>query len=179
MLAIGIGSIDLRTGPGVSKPVSLVLRNCLHIPDLRQPLISVRKLGLTGFQTIFDADSCSINHLNPNKNIQGVVRGGVLNNLYRIPMYPRSVRLCPESTFIVHESPDLSAVPENRLARLSNPSPGSLNIWHRRFGHLNENDVRRLLSANIVEGRYLLGRSPSIPCEGCALAKSSVKPFPK
>ena len=55
----------------------------------------------------------------------------------------------------------------------------SLTLWHLRFGHLNNNDVKRLYSDKMVEGMSVDSKSLDEHCEGCALGKQSRYPFPK
>lgn len=59
-------------------------------------------------------------------------------------------------------------------------SKESLRLWHRRFGHLNLDQVRQLESLDLVDG-FVINRPHEYDhlCEGCALGKSHRLPLPK
>lgn len=54
-----------------------------------------------------------------------------------------------------------------------------INIWHRRLGHLNHNDVQKLVTKNMVESLPDLVKREIKVCEPCIFGKQSKKPYPK
>ena len=59
----------------------------------------------------------------------------------------------------------------------STKSLSSLNLWHLRLGHLNNQDVKKLSS--MVKGLVVNKKDVPTDCEGCFLGKQSRLPFPK
>ena len=55
MLAVGKGDRKLLTKDSDGKPVCLLLKDCLHVPEATKSLISVNKLGAQGYQCVFPA----------------------------------------------------------------------------------------------------------------------------
>lgn len=54
-----------------------------------------------------------------------------------------------------------------------------MEIWHKRYGHLNEKDLGILTSKEIVQGiRMKPGKKMSV-CEVCTQGKQSATLFPK
>ena len=66
-------------------------------------------------------------------------------------------------------------------------TPVSKDIWHYRLGHLNRQDVNRLIGCSMVEGVTVAKSSKNnenkeslnVNCEGCLLGKMSKVSFPK
>ena len=50
-------------------------------------------------------------------------------------------------------------------------------LWHHRYGHLNQNDLVLLKKKLIVEGLPVL-KHQHIECEACALGKQHREEFP-
>ena len=50
-------------------------------------------------------------------------------------------------------------------------------LWHRRYGHLNQNDLVLLQKKLMVEGLLVL-KNEHIECESCALGKQHREEFP-
>lgn len=61
------------------------------------------------------------------------------------------------------------------LGELTVKKTQSTNLWHRRMGHLNIGDVRRL--ASMVDGIGQLKNDMNGVCEPCQLGKQARKPF--
>ena len=53
-------------------------------------------------------------------------------------------------------------------------------VWHQRFGHLNNNSADQLAKKEMVTGmNCTTSRHAENKCEGCVLGKSHRNPFPK
>ena len=50
-------------------------------------------------------------------------------------------------------------------------------LWHRKYGHLNQNDLVLLQKKLMVEGLPVL-KNKHIECEACALGKKHRDEFP-
>ncbi len=101
--------------------VGLSLRDVMLVPSMGFNIISVRMLCTKGYQVIFERDTCVV-----RKNGSEIFRTCKSNGLYKI---------------VVRNT--LSTVGEKALAMVSSNS--ELKLWHDRLGHLNEDEVRRML----------------------------------
>ena len=55
----------------------------------------------------------------------------------------------------------------------------SINDLHQRMGHVNHEDLRRMVEKRMVTGINLDEMSKAEFCETCVKAKATRKPFPK
>src|SRR5229473_7325178 len=60
---------------------------------------------------------------------------------------------------------------------ITNQSPQSWEIWHRRFGHVGYTGLKVLYDRNLVKGFDVDTSSKINDCTACIQAKSSVQPF--
>jgi hypothetical protein len=60
-------------------------------------------------------------------------------------------------------------------------STGTLNLWHRCLGHLNEDDVLRMHKKGMVEGMKIIPQSiqKKTICKSCLKGKQTREPIPK
>ena len=152
----GAGEGDLRvilTDENGEK-VPVLLRNVLFVPQLKKRLMSIGQLTKLGAEVTFSDQEVTL-------RVHGrtFVFGGRFGKLYEL-----TCEVLPSSC-------NFGAVDET-----------SLTTWHLRFGHLNKQDVQKLVSKNLVEGMSISdAKSTSLPenCDGCILGKQSRSPFPK
>jgi hypothetical protein len=57
-------------------------------------------------------------------------------------------------------------------------STTTLDLWHRRMGHLNEQSIR-ILEKGLAKGLEVSGSTGAKVCESCAVSKITRRPFPK
>ena len=55
----------------------------------------------------------------------------------------------------------------------------SLNLWHRRLAHVNEDALLYMAKHSLVTGMDLHTNGSLGPCDGCAKGKHPQAPFPK
>lgn len=91
------------------------VRDILYVPQLSTNLLSVSQLAKNGCQVIFNKTGCEIY----NKQKQLVATARLTNNMYKLNTFKGN-------------------------AFMSTSESQSLDVWHRRMGHLNYNDVCRL-----------------------------------
>jgi hypothetical protein len=60
---------------------------------------------------------------------------------------------------------------------LTSTTMSTEELWHRRYGHLNQNDLVLLQKKLMVEGLPVL-KNEHIECEACALGKQHREEFP-
>jgi transposase InsO family protein len=135
-------------------------------------LISIRQLAKNGLRTLFYDDVAEISDKNGRVKVEAKIR----EELYKVQGYATNDE----------EACMGRVVDENRegeitlITRVQN-STGTLNLWHRRLGHLNEDDVLRMYKKGMVEGMQIIPQSiqkKSI-CEACLKGKQTREPIPK
>src|SRR5215470_8272539 len=128
VLSAGIGSV--RFQPSDVKGITLEFERVLHVPLLRSNLLSV--LYLT------------------------TQKGFVVHIVKSRMQFFRQNKLLFTATVNSTTTAILNGVtlPMTEYAGLASTSTCSMNtsLWHRRFGHLNMADIRKLLSKHLVTG---------------------------
>lgn len=120
----------------------------MYVPELRTNLLSVMKAAEKGRKVTFVNNYTKI--LNTEEN--PIVYAQKLGNLY----YVRENREQETAMF----------------ALFSN----DLLLWHMRYGHLNENDLKKLVRMDMVKGLFKSkGEMPF--CDICVKCKQTVLPF--
>ena len=149
LTAVGQGSVVLKVNLPNNKVETRILNNVLYVPDLAYNLISVSQVTLGGKVTNFYENSCKI--LNKKSKLLAV--GKKLGKLYVLDCFQKAVAQC--SNVISDEI-----------------------LWHRRFCHLGINNVRKLISKELVDGIDFKITKDSYVCENCNDGKIHRTPFP-
>lgn len=69
--------------------------------------------------------------------------------------------------------------PAEYAALAARAKPNSIQIWHERLGHVNFATLKKMNSANFVEGLFIDNSTDTPPfCEGCVFGKHHRLPFP-
>ena len=152
--AVGEGKVRLATESGKF----LALHNVAYVPELKKNLLSVGAMTAMGAEVRFDSKKCVV----VKGDVQHTIGHCVGGKLYCVSLPP------PDSAY---------------FASGATPAP-SKELWHCRYGHLNESDVNKLAKKNMVEGMKVNDKSKSNStvgdkCEGCILGKMTKNPFPK
>lgn len=125
------------------------LENTLYVPELRANLLSVMKAAKNGKKVIFDSYGARIF----NDYGKMILKARKEGNLY----------------FIEEEI---------NTAQMVAPITSELMLWHMRCGHLNENDLKKLASKEMVKGLHF--KPEKMPfCDVCAESKQAATPYPK
>lgn len=122
------------------------VRKVLFIPELSANLLSVSQLTKSGCKVEFTDTGCNI--YNVNKNL--VATAKLTNNMYK-----------------------LNTVTGNAYAVINK---SDLTTWHKRMGHLNMADVKRLELC--AEGISISNKENNTICIPCCEAKQTRLPFP-
>lgn len=140
ILTEGVGTLQC-TGSGGQQ---IEMKNVWLVPELKKNLLSVAAIDKSGHQVIFGNGRVSIERRNGSVIAQG--RLDKESGLYKM---------------------DLEFV--GKEAHLS-VKGSDANLWHRRLGHLNFHDLKRM-------GLDLTGEEKF--CESCQLGKAKRLPFKK
>lgn len=130
----------------------LKLENTLLVPDLRSNLLSVSKITDSGHNVLFTREGAFVH------NIEGETKWYAerLGNLYYI-----------------RENVEQSAT-----ASVSD-GKSSLETWHKRFGHLNERDLKKMMADDLKTKVWKEGDVNLSNCKVCLKGKFTKLPFPK
>ena len=148
--AIGTGCIVVQM-KGSSRRIRI--QDVLHVPKLHANLLSVSKLVSQELKVHFNNHGCVLRAANGEVIVTAPREG----NLYQIHFLTvnGSSRAC--------------------LAQGS-AQPHSLEVWHKRLGHLNVKSVKNLQS--MVGGMRVMEGSCDLTCEACIESKQARQPFP-
>ena len=153
--AKGEGTVELKitlsTGVSCCK-----LSNVLYVPDLSYNLLSVSKAAKSGKVIEFHGNGCNI----INKNSKIIAAATKIGDLY----------------FLNCINDDTAyTVQNNKFDSRSK----MVTLWHRRFGHLGENNLKNLLKNNLVTGLDFDIHDNLDFCEPCVQGKQHKTAFPK
>ena len=145
----GIGTCSIQ----LNSDITLQLKNVLYVPGIKRNLVSISGLADQGYHIAFQGNK--VLSWTRNSSIKKAITIGVRDgSLYK---------LCNS------QNPELNLT-------LSKNMSNSIEIWHRRLGHLN---FRALASiSKIVKGLPNLNSDHSSICKGCALGKNTKHSFP-
>ena len=149
--AYGKGNIWIEVkAEGVYKPAELV--DVLYVPALGKNLFSVSAVTKRGNTVLFEKGKCTI------LNSSGVeVGSGKLQG-----------KLFSLNANIQH----------THEAKIANQQ--TEEIWHKRYGHLSQNNLRSLQNNNLVKGMsFKIDEGIKGPCDACLKGKQSRNSFPK
>ena len=129
----------------------VMLKNVLYIPSIENKLFSIPTAVENGGTVILNKDSCVL-----EMNGKSVKIGHKYGKLYKLNCEP------DHSCYIGHVKK-------------------SMSLWHQRYGHLNEGDLKLLHEKNMVHGMEIApDNSVEVgTCHGCALGKSKRNSFPQ
>ena len=148
LTAVGEGSVSLKVNLP-NKVENRILEKVLYVPDLAHNLISISQVTLGGKITKFYEHSCKIFR----KENKLLAVGKRLGKLYMLDCFQKTAAHC-------------SHVCSDEV------------LWHRRFCHLGMNNVRKLISKDLVNGIDCKITKDSLVCENCSDGKIHRAPFP-
>lgn len=151
VLSEGIGEVKIDAENGDGKSVNLTVHHVLHVPALKNNLLSVSKITDEGFEVVFRKSGCSI-----MKEEKVIVSGERYGNLYRLKKQRERSMLA-------------DACHRN----------GCQHIWHRRLGHRNHEDINRIIREDLGEDLIIRDCGIRSVCTTCYQGKLTRVPFPK
>ena len=145
----GKGDISLRLKLPTGRVVRCQLRDVFYVPKLAHNLVSVSQITKSGKRFQFCENTCKIFEKN---NI--LAYGNKINNLYVLDHV------------------------ENSSKNISLISKTDQNVlWHRRFCHINNDYLRKLVNNDLVRGLEKFEIHDSF-CDSCCDGKIHRTPFP-
>ncbi|KAM0997729.1 hypothetical protein ACFX2C_007581 [Malus domestica] len=145
----GMGSLEIDTNKGKK-----YIREVMHLPGLKENLLSVGQMDEHGYYLLFGGGICSI------------FDGPSLDNLV-IKVKKKENRCYP-----------LSLWKNSQLVLKASIDASSTWIWHKRLGHLNLRSFKQLRENEMVHGLPHLENIDGV-CNGCQFGKQHRDWFPK
>ena len=150
----GVGHVKFRPVVDGREIRDVVFTRVLHVPALRNNLLAV--LYLTKYKNI-DV------HISRNK--MDFLDHKTL--LFRASISDDDVGYLDGSTVDIMEN-----------VHLASTLPLDLSLWHKRLGHHNYDDIKLMISKNMVDGLILDSKAQPDPiCEPCLAGKMHAYPF--
>jgi len=149
----------------------VVIQKALYVPDIGCNLLSVSKMVEEGLKLSFNGDECIISN-ESNEIIAIAKKNG--SNLYKLRMQPLAI--ASTNTGYVY-----STVADTGIRAVANiqHSDSSVDLWHKRLGHLNHENVillkKRQLAIDFpLEIENLNNSKSNIinQCEDCVMGKT-------
>ena len=140
-----------------NKNIKCRLSDVLYVPSFAYNLLSVSKATSNGKAFHFEGENCYMND----------IKHGIIDTTTK---YGNFYHLnCTEA------KANQSHAPMNCDKRDQTKE----DIWHRRFGHLDGQNLKHLAKENLVQGFDYDATKILTFCEPCIKGKQSKLPFPK
>lgn len=169
--AVGVGNVYMDVLVNEKKSRCL-FKDVLLAPKMAGNLVSIRQLAKNGFKTLFYDEVAKISDKHGHVKVEAKIR----DDLYKVQGYATNDEEgCMGRVVDEDREGEVS-----QIAHIQN-STGTLNLWHRRLGHLNEDDVLRMYRKGMVEGMKIIPQSiqKKTICESCLKGKHAREPIPK
>jgi hypothetical protein len=152
------GDLKILLPMGKDQPTKATLQNVYYSPDFAFTLISVGTMDKKGYQINFDDGICTIRMPKPNRCTIGLITQ--TNRLYRVSIAPQGTTNSPEEA--------LAASGKITISEL-----------HRRMGHINHEDLLKMVKEKTITRIDLDLESKPNFCPQCVEAKATNWPFLK
>jgi len=143
----GYGVICVNLPNGQMKQI----HDVLYVPGIKKNLISVSTITDQNLKVEFIKSQCFVKDIQNHYNV--IATGTRVGGLYKLDVTKGNHQALTSTTMSTEE------------------------LWHRRYGHLNQNDLVLLQKKLMVEGLPIL-KNEHIECEACALGKQHREEFP-
>lgn len=148
MSVMGKGNIKLEV-----EGVTHVMTNVFYIPELANNLLSIGQLQEKGLAILIQNGACKIYH---------PIRGLIFRS-----------QMTANRMFVL-----LAKAKTQSLNCLQAIAEDTTDLWHRRYGHLNNKSLRTLQQKELVKGLPQL-KAVNKVCTVCNIGKQHRQPIPK
>ena len=143
---------------GKDRKSKILLQKVLHVPNLTSNLASVSMIVKGGNEVIFLENKCKVFNAQDKFMLTGHLNS---QNIYKLDM--------KEIT------PNTAASVSSEVIALQTIEAKSIEVWHRRLGHLNAAYMKQLQSHAAVGIKFL--EKDLSQCEICISGKLTKQPF--
>ena len=153
---MGTGDIQLTCTVDGKSEHTVMLTNVTFCPDAQDNLISESRMDQKGLE--IQKHKGLVNVLCTNGSI--LMQGHLNGSLYELNCHASPSSTSPEFAF------------NTRYTH-------SLDLWHRRLAHVNEDALLYMAKHSLVTGMDLHMNGSLGPCDGCVKGKHPQAPVPK
>jgi hypothetical protein len=133
------------------------LSNVLHVPNITKNLVSVGQMIEQGLQVRFNPDGCYVEDFKDKCRL--VAKGKIVGKMFTL-----DVSMPEVETIMFAQGAGIMA---------------DMDIWHKRIGHVNEQQLKFMQNSDIVTGlpKFKVDGMYKI-CEACQFGKQTKNVFP-
>lgn len=162
LVVMGVGNINVIVDLD-NRQDTATLTDVLFVPDLGTSLFSSQRAAQRNIDTITSKSSCRL----VIQTGEVVMHGVLVSKMYKLlisAVQPPAHCALHVGSFGVTTKKDSSQ---------------SLDVWHKRLGHVNHDTIRATARQELVDGMTLPSNLGSHPfCSGCAYGKNHRSQFP-
>jgi len=147
----GVGTVKIHVKGDANKKSTIIMKDVLYVPKLRENLLSTNTLMLKGFKIVQECDAITVYDSEGVKVLTGKLNG-------------KHVRFFAEPNIVKNS--------EKSLYNVERIKDVSYEIWHKRLGHVNKDYFAKMCNDNLVDGI----RMTCFACDSCNLGKINRKP---
>ena len=140
--------------PNDSKRTKAIFKNAVHSPEMAFTLLSISKLDKSGHKIVFHKQMCMITDVNG----------------HTIAKIPHSDGLYQVIGKNQGTTTEIATTAAEKM---------SMNVTHRKLGHISSAAIRHAVSKNLIMGIDLDLTLQLDFCEPCQKAKAAMQPYPK
>jgi hypothetical protein len=133
------------------------LSNVLHVPNITKNLVSVGQMIEQGLQVRFNPDGCYVEDFKDKCRL--VAKGKIVGKMFTL-----DVSMPEVETIMFAQGAGIMV---------------DMDIWHKRIGHVNEQQLKFMQNSDIVTGlpKFKVDGMYKI-CEACQFGKQTKNVFP-
>ena len=151
---VGRGDVKLYLSSPDGTRSACIVRNVLHVPELRYQLLSVSAMAKHGVRVQFDQSRALLIRSSDSKV---VATGTFRKGLYTL---------------------DCSTIPAtSETSHIALVAP--LHTWHERLAHVSKSGIESMVARGVVRGVQIAPETTPVECTGCVLGKSHRTAIPK
>jgi GAG-pre-integrase domain len=164
VLIAGRGTVELSSTCN-GQQYTLLLLNVLHVPGMRNNLLSLGRWDAAGGNYFGGKGSITL----VTKDGRPVAHGKKIDNhLYRMKLTVWKPHSIPSKNHTVNPQTFIGCEPAL-----------SWEMWHRQFGHVEYSGLQKLLDKKLVDGFNVNEWTIKPDCVPCTEAKQHIEPSPK
>ena len=175
MFAHGIGTLAVTLHLDDKMKCTADMRNCLFVPDLSCSLFSVRSATADGTKSVsFGRNGVSITDYTNRL----ITTGSLTDGAYTLDCTVRVPRGSPQCSG--NHAHNVAEGESNEASKANDclVAGVSADVWHRRFGHLGEQNMRQLMNSELVKDMAVSKQEITF-CQSSVQGKAHQQPYPK
>jgi len=150
-----VGTVKVHVKGNANKKSTIIMKDVLYVPKLRENLLSTNTLMLKGYKIVQESGMITVYDREGDRVLTGKLNG-------------KHVRFSAE--------PDMVKNREKALYNVERIKDISYEIWHKQLGHVNKEYFTKMCNGSLVDGINKTYFDESFACDSCDLGKINRKP---